>query len=341
MGAAWIRIDVGAARHPKLAALGPLAPLGYAQFVAVIAYCQEWATDGHVPVAAARTVLEWGGVSAAGEPVTGDGICEALERAGLLGACVDHPACLEIHDYLIHQQPASEIEHLREVRSAAGRRGGQHSAARRASKQTNQTAKQMLEAKRKQTDVSGGGAAQPGGAGLPGDGTLDLTGQANLSKTASKGSSNPEAKSNHQYHNHIDVPSTTYSVREAPEATETDRRDHEVVLGEVVGAPDYVAAYVRASADLGVVPIPASKARIGKAAKELAAAGKAPDLILAAIDRLVTSNRPPTALPYLVADLERERAGHGSGGRGRLSAGAQQTEEFIRRALARRQEAAS
>lgn len=330
MGAAWIRIDVGAARHPKLAALGPLAPLGYAQFVAVIAYAQEWATDGHVPATAARTVLEWGGVSVAGEPVTGDGICEALERAGLLGACVEHPACLEIHDYLIHQQPASEIEHLREVRSAAGRRGGQHSAARRAGKQT---PKQTLGAKSKQTDVSGGGAAQPGGAGLPGDGVLDLSGQANPSKIQARSKQTPSTNTN----TNTCIPSTTYSVREPVEAPKTDHRDHEVVLGEVVVAPEYVAAYVRASAALGVVPIPASKARIGKAAKELAAAGKAPDLILAGIDRLATSNRPPTALPYLVADLERERAGHGSSGPGRLSAKAERTEEYIRRALAHRQ----
>ncbi|MHB1892672.1 MAG: hypothetical protein ACYCTZ_04125 [Candidatus Dormibacteria bacterium] len=106
-------------------------------------------------------------------------------------------------------------------------------------------------------------------------------------------------------------------------------------------APDYVAAFVDASRALGVTPIPAARGRVGKAAKELVGAGKHPDVIVAAIQRMVTGNRPPTALPYLVADLEREEAGHSSGGRGRLSAGAQQTEEFIQRVLARRQEAAS
>lgn len=113
------------------------------------------------------------------------------------------------------------------------------------------------------------------------------------------------------------------------------------VVGELVPAPDYVAAFVDSSQALGVSPIPATKARVGKAAKELAAAGKRPELIVTAIERLVATNKAPTALPYLVADLEREEAGHSSGGSGRLSAGARQTEEFIQRVLARRQEAAS
>lgn len=136
----------------------------------------------------------------------------------------------------------------------------------------------------------------------------------------------------------VEIPSTAYSVHGATEPLETDHRGHEVKRGELVEAPDYVAAYVTAAAALGMVPIPASKARIGKAAKELAAAGKGPELILAAIDRLVADNKAPTALPYLLADLEREQAGHGP--QVRLSPRAQQTEDFIRRALAHRQEVA-
>jgi hypothetical protein len=136
MAAPWVKIDVGTARHPKLAALGPLAPLGYAHFVAVIAYAQEWATDGHVPRAAACTALDWGRVSVDGSPVTGDLICAALEGAGLLGACADH---------------------------AAGRKGGQQSAARRAAKQT---AKQVLEVNSKQTEVCFGPDGEPEGRAL-------------------------------------------------------------------------------------------------------------------------------------------------------------------------------
>ena len=139
----------------------------------------------------------------------------------------------------------------------------------------------------------------------------------------------------------VEIPSTAYSVHEAPKPAETDHRDHEVRIGEVVEAPDYVGAYVRAAEALGMSPIPAAKARVGKAAKELASAGKRPELIVTAIERLVASNKAPTALPYLVADLEREEAGHSSGGAGRLSPKAERTEEFVRRALARRQEAAS
>lgn len=127
----------------------------------------------------------------------------------------------------------------------------------------------------------------------------------------------------------------------APQPQADPARPRLVAVGEIVGAPDYVATFVDASTALGVSPIPATKARVGKAAKELASAGKSPELIVTAIERLVATNKAPTALPYLVADLEREEAGHSGGGAGRLSPKAERTEEFIRRALARRQEAAS
>jgi hypothetical protein len=62
--------------------------------------------------------------------------------------------------------------------------------------------------------------------------------------------------------------------------------------------------------ELGEDPIPSDRARVGKSCKELLAAGKSPELISAAIRRMVDRHRPLNALPYLVGEIERERAGH-------------------------------
>lgn len=86
------------------------------------------------------------------------------------------------------------------------------------------------------------------------------------------------------------------------------------VRGEIVaisGVPQLVGEFVDRCSELGIEPIPRDKARVGKDCKELLAAGKAPDLISEAIGRMVQRGRPVSALVPLVAEVERERAGHG------------------------------
>lgn len=85
------------------------------------------------------------------------------------------------------------------------------------------------------------------------------------------------------------------------------------ILGEVVApltAADLVGAYVDTSTAIGVAPIPRDKARVGRDCKELLAAGKAPELIAAALARMVAKGRPVAALVGLVGEVERERAGY-------------------------------
>ena len=83
--------------------------------------------------------------------------------------------------------------------------------------------------------------------------------------------------------------------------------------GEIVAiitAGDLVGAYVDSSRALGVDPIGRDRARIGKDAKELLAAGKDPDVVTSALKRLVTRGRPVASFVELVKEVERERAGH-------------------------------
>ncbi len=52
----WVRIDEKFARHPKVMRAGPL---GIAMQVSALCYCNEHLTDGFVPRAVARTLLDW------------------------------------------------------------------------------------------------------------------------------------------------------------------------------------------------------------------------------------------------------------------------------------------
>lgn len=52
----WVRIDDGMPQHPKVAAAGPLA---FALQIAGLCYCNRNLTDGFIPRAVARTLLDW------------------------------------------------------------------------------------------------------------------------------------------------------------------------------------------------------------------------------------------------------------------------------------------
>lgn len=96
-------------------------------------------------------------------------------------------------------------------------------------------------------------------------------------------------------------------------------QDHEETgsgtrIGEIVliSAAQFVGEYADLREEVGSPSIASDRARIGKDAKQLLAAGKAPEVISAALKRLVDRARPPSALVGLVDEVERERAGRGS-----------------------------
>lgn len=132
---AWVRIDDSFASHPKVVAAGPLA---MAMQVAALCYCNRELTDGFVPRAVARTLLDWQieredgrlfdvGVTCGmqGDDVSCSWVIDVLVEAGMWEV-VDGGYL--IHDYLEYQPSRAQVESerasLSEKRAAAGRLGG-------------------------------------------------------------------------------------------------------------------------------------------------------------------------------------------------------------------------
>lgn len=125
----WVRIDDAMPEHPKVLAAGPLA---FALDVAAICYCARNRTDGRVPRAKVRLLIDVSDIR------VGRAKVDALELAELLVACGrwhrdgdDY----RIHDFDQYNPTRAESEArtsaLTEIRRAAGRRGGLRSAEAR------------------------------------------------------------------------------------------------------------------------------------------------------------------------------------------------------------------
>ncbi len=127
----WVRLDEAFAQHPKVAAAGPLA---IALQVAGLCYCNQNLTDGFIPRAVARTLVDWqvdredGRVYTVGVTcgMSGNDLeCEwvidlMLER----GIWIEAPGGYRIHDYLDYQPSKAQVLAEREQKRAAGRKGG-------------------------------------------------------------------------------------------------------------------------------------------------------------------------------------------------------------------------
>jgi len=127
----WVRLDEEFARHPKVAAAGPLA---IAMQVAGLCYCNQNLTDGFIPRSVARTLLDWqverpdGTIQElavttgmCGDDVTSDWVIELMLEAGLWDRV---PRGYQIHDYLDYQPSKVQVIADREQKREAGRRGG-------------------------------------------------------------------------------------------------------------------------------------------------------------------------------------------------------------------------
>jgi hypothetical protein len=130
-GVTWVRIDDGFTQHPKVVAAGPLA---MAMQVAALCYCNKNLTDGFIPRAVAKTLLDWeldnDGAYWTISVATDDGRSETLApefvwdcllAAGLWERV---PGGFRIHDYLEYQPSKEDVLALRDVRAEAGRLGG-------------------------------------------------------------------------------------------------------------------------------------------------------------------------------------------------------------------------
>jgi hypothetical protein len=132
----WVRLDDGFARHPKVAAAGPLA---MAMQVAALCYCNQELTDGFVPRAVARTLLNFESDDGQtywmmrvctddgrDEELTAEFIWDCLISAGMWEKV---PGGFRIHDYEDYQPSKEDVLALRDVRAEAGRKGGLQRAA--------------------------------------------------------------------------------------------------------------------------------------------------------------------------------------------------------------------
>jgi hypothetical protein len=129
----WVKLDEDFANHPKVVEAGPL---GIALQVAALCYCNRHLTDGHIPRAAARSLLDFEGLAFVsghrGEDVEPDHVIGLVVDAGLwhepdhgCEACPPVGRGYLIHDYL-QQQPSREAVLAKRAQAAeAGRKGGQ------------------------------------------------------------------------------------------------------------------------------------------------------------------------------------------------------------------------
>jgi hypothetical protein len=135
----WVRLDDEFSEHPKVAALGDLAPLAGWLHVCALCYCNRHLTDGFLPAGKLYTLASFRhlGVETGGPKDTAGhehGIQIEELVAALLGVGMWDEASggYQIHDYLDYQPSKAEYEELTEKRRQAGRAGGKASAQARA-----------------------------------------------------------------------------------------------------------------------------------------------------------------------------------------------------------------
>ncbi|WP_159045329.1 hypothetical protein [Streptomyces sp. WM6373] len=123
----YIKVHDGLPDHPKIVKAGGEAAWLY---VCGMAYASRQLTDGVIPKPLALRLTDGSKPEAS---------ASALLRVGLWHeAGHDCPRCppvepdtYVIHDYIVHQRSASEVEDLRAKRSAAGQKGGKRSGQSR------------------------------------------------------------------------------------------------------------------------------------------------------------------------------------------------------------------
>lgn len=149
----WIRIDDHFDEHPKLAAAGPL---GWAMWMAGLAYCNRNLTDGFIPWSKAPGLVSWEYLDATGPTriyigtgsmvheegaVTSEYVIEVLIDVGLWDRVKNG---YQVHDFDQYQPTKAVVMAERAKKVAAGQAGGQASAAARATARGRRRRKQPV-----------------------------------------------------------------------------------------------------------------------------------------------------------------------------------------------------
>lgn len=123
----WVKLTDDFYDHPKFYEAGPL---GLALWTVGLAWCNRNLTDGFIPRAKARTLLDFDGMAAVtpgqlmriGEDVDAEYVIGILLDCGLWE---DAPGGYAIHDYLDYQPSAAEVREQQARRKEAATKAAQ------------------------------------------------------------------------------------------------------------------------------------------------------------------------------------------------------------------------
>lgn len=127
----YIKLHDGMPEHPKVDGLSDKAFRG---LIETWCWCARNLTDGHVPAATWRRRVP---------------AAAARELVAAKLAEENPDGSVQMHDYLQHQTSKAQVEHIREVRSVAGKRGGRPPKTQPPAKQTETNLFSNLEANHK------------------------------------------------------------------------------------------------------------------------------------------------------------------------------------------------
>lgn len=131
----WVKVDDHFDEHPKMARVGPL---GWAMWLAGLAYCNRNLTDGFIPYTTARRLVSWDflmprngsdiesiwsvGINTGmhGEDVDSPLVIGMLVDAGLWE---EVPGGYRVHDFMEYQPSKSEVVAERQKWADKKRRG--------------------------------------------------------------------------------------------------------------------------------------------------------------------------------------------------------------------------
>jgi hypothetical protein len=104
----WVKLDDGYPDHPKIT---PVGPLGMALHTAAICYASRYLTDGFVPAAQIKKLIDLDGIcimsNGVSNPVTHQQLTDALTASG---AFEEAPGGFMIHDYLDYNPSAADVK---------------------------------------------------------------------------------------------------------------------------------------------------------------------------------------------------------------------------------------
>jgi len=111
----WVKLDDKFPDHPKVVAAGPMAGWLY---ICGLAYANRMLTDGFIPTAQVRRLVDIRGTQALADRLVEVGLWHQMEGG------------YQIHDYLEYQPSKDAAEDISRARAEAGRKGGKQKASK-------------------------------------------------------------------------------------------------------------------------------------------------------------------------------------------------------------------